>query len=122
MRIEEYEFWKIVESLGWGTKTTDYKAINQQLIDSGYDLNCLYKIFAKFKVELKHKISQWEQATGLSCDIGDDSFDDLASHIIGLGRKAYWSAINNPKLAYERAHNPYKSEEGYTESFAYIFN
>lgn len=122
MRIEDYDFWTIIESLGWGTKSTDYTALNKELKNSNYNLNVLYEIFAYYKTTLKHKISKWEDESGKSCGVGDDSFDDLTSHIIGLGRQAYLDAINNPEVAWHRARSKYGTPEGFKESFAYVFN
>lgn len=122
MRIEDYEFWKIVESLGWGTQTTDYNALNKKLRNSNYNSDVLYQIFSYYRSRLKKKISEWEEQTGRSLGLGDDSFDDLTSHIIGLGQKAYLEAMSNPEVAYRRAASKYGSPEGFKESFAYVFN
>jgi hypothetical protein len=105
-----------------GTKSTDYNSLNAQLRNSNYNLDVLYKVFAYYKAKLKHSISEWEDQTGKSLGLGDDSFDDLTSHIIGLGQSAYLEAINNPDVAWLRARSKYGSPEGFKESFAYVFN
>lgn len=122
MRIEHYEFWKIVEQLGWGTQTVDYKVAGARLRDMGLDIKALYEVFAQYKVELKSRIFDWEKANDQSCRVGDDRFDDLTSHIIGLGRTEYERVMIDPSLAVLRAQKHYEPEEGFVESFAYIFN
>lgn len=127
MRIEDYEFWKVVDDLGWATKTFDYEKLNQQLIESKYNMRSLIEIFYRYKVILKSTIFQWENITNTRLGIGDDSFDDLVSHIIGLGQEEYERVMANPELAYDRAKwardpkNDRKQSSGYIESFAYVF-
>ena len=46
--------------------------------------------------------------------VGDDSYEDLRAHIIGMGRKEFQKVMRNPELAYDRA-----VDGKYTESFSY---
>lgn len=122
MRIEHYQFWKIIEEFEWGTKTTDYKLLSTKLKSGNYNWRTIYEIFSEYKARLKNKICIWETENNKSLGVGDDSFDDLTSHIIGLGKKEYDNVMANPELAYIRAGKKYGSPEGFKESFAYIFN
>ena len=119
--MSDAQFWSIVKELGWGTRTTDYKAILKALVKLWDVSNAtdFRNTFDKLQMALKRRIEQWEDRSEVNLGIGDDSFDDLTAHIIGLGKREYDAVMQNPQLAYDRAQAPYGSKEGYRESFAY---
>lgn len=112
--MSESEFWRLTEPYGWGTRTTDYKKIKKDL---------MRKLTPEQATELSDAFWKLRGPLANALDpvvgIGGDSFDDLVSHIIGLGRREYQAVMRNPELAVARAHAPYGSKEGYTESFSY---
>ena len=56
-------------------------------------------------------------ATTVPCSC--DSFSDLLSHVVGLGKKEFSKVMKNPLLAYNRSMAKYGTKEGYEESFLY---
>ena len=123
----ESVFWKFVHSIGWGTKTTDSKKIKEGLMTT-IDLdfaNSIRDTGHMLKGKLGAAIDRWEQreesdpVTGKwkrnpRLPVGDDSYEDLRWHIIGLGKAEYEKNLANPELAYARA-----VKGDYKESFAY---
>ena len=110
------DFWNIIEYVGWGRKTYNYREIEELLIGelSTNSGPWFTKTFRKFKTVLDDKINQWERKSDKRLPLGDDGFSDLVSHIIGLGSKEYWKVMRDPELALKRA------ESGdYKESFSY---
>lgn len=109
----EDEFWKLTEPLGWGTKSTDYRVLGVQLLyqvgrDKLDELNQTYTVLRK----------RLDKAVGKHVDnLGDDGYNDLLAHIIGLGRMVYEHTIAHPELARQRA-----EEYDFTESFSYVFH
>lgn len=122
--MSESQFWKIVDGLGWGTRTTDYDAIKQLLMQrlSAQQSEEMRTTFARLREQLRGAMT--DRAAGMSIDmwnLGDDSFDDLISHIIGLGQREYERVLRDPQRAMPRArlgaHGP---RSGFTESFSYV--
>ena len=119
--MPEGEFWKMVAKIGWGTKTTDYKAIKAAILNkyhSAKQVDGIRETFGKLKGTLTKRLDSWmaSEAPALgvqSWGTGDDGFDDLISHIIGLGWKEYQAVMKDPKLAWDRAQK-YKYKESFT--------
>lgn len=116
--MSESEFWAITEPFGWGTKTTDFKPIKKALMArfSQAEAEELSLTFQTLKHKLMKVINRYERTTGDNVEVSDDGFDDLTSHIIGLGRAEYEANLKNPELAANRAR-----KRQYKESFAYCF-
>lgn len=114
--MSDSEFWSLVQKLGWGTRTTDSKMLSKAIMARYTPEQCngIRQAFSKFKSALNKKTQQWEQANEVNIAVSEDSFDDLLSHIVGLGHQVYEASFNNPKLVDQRA-----SARKYTESFAY---
>lgn len=114
MNKEEQElwFWNIVESCGWGTKTVDYNQIKKDLIKNLtlQESRRFFKVFSEKEQELS--IALFKHIKNL----GDDSYSDLISHIIGLGKKTYYQTLYSPDLGKERA-----LKYDFVESFRYCF-
>lgn len=106
----EIDFWSFTEPYGWGTKTTDFKEIKKDL---------MRRLTAEQAHAFRKSFEEYRGALYKACfhtveGCGDDSFSDLISHIVGLGRKEYEATLANPRLAQNRCR-----ENKYTESFAY---
>lgn len=112
----ETEFFDIIEQYGWGTKTVDYDAIKRDIMSkfTKSQSNQLQATFTILYRRLYNFVTLYEKQNDVSCDCGDDSFDDLLSHIIGMGRNEYNNSLDNPGLVIDRAH-----KYNFTESFAY---
>lgn len=124
-------FWEVIEKLDWkgACETSDapYKVVGQrlwELIKENPRLGRhLQETFRAYKQVLKTAIEDYEmKASGhrfcqktIIWHGCDDSFDDITSHIVGLGKDAYFAVLNDPILA-----NQYTDE--YVESFAYVFH
>lgn len=114
--MTEQEFWAITEPYGWGVSTTDYSAIRSDLIGriTPDESMLMFHTFRELKGKLMTAIEGYEHRTGARCPVGDDGFEDLCAHIIGLGKAAYEAHLANPALAIERA-----ERRDYKESFGY---
>jgi len=118
--IEEDEFWSLIETFDWPSDLS-YDRINSELLAGLYGprgktlaidnkfRSVKKALYEAIEDQLDYKGLEYEKVIGL----GDDSFDDLLSHIIGSGRKAYNKAFKNPVFAGKQPRN---------ESFAYSFN
>jgi len=120
--MPEGEFWKMVAKIGWGTKTTNYEAIKAAILNKYHtkqEIEGIHDTFGKLKDRLYRRLDEWMELNAPDLDnrgwgTGDDGFDDLCSHIIGLGKKEYDAVMKDPKLAWDRAR-----KGQYKESFSY---
>jgi len=115
------DFWKVVDQGGWGHKSTDPNKVKDVLLGlmNQAEAKRFDAQFGKLRRDLQRRINRWENLEDKSLGVSDDGFDDLTSHIVGMGRKEYGAVMGDPELAWERAHAPYGSKDGYKESFAY---
>ena len=118
------KFWATIKSTGWGTRTTDHEAAKQGLLDRlGVEEGVAFsETYREVKRRLKEQL--WDRVT----NVGDDSYDDLVSHIIGLGKKEVDAVVKDPQRAQVRADfgkgwwtgtKVIPDSEGYSESFSY---
>lgn len=115
------QFWAAVADIGWGTRTTDYKAIQKKLMKRWdvTEATAFRDTFDRFQGQLMNRLNQWERETGNDLGVGGDSFSDLTAHIIGLGKREFDAVMKDPQLAYDRAVARYGTRDGYVESFSY---
>lgn len=114
------ENWHKIESLGWGTKTTDYAAVSAKLQDglTPEGIVILRNFVYARQTELYKAIEKFEKKwRGLNIS-SDDGLSDVTAHIVGLGEKAFLRALANPKIIERR----YNTKDGYKESFLYCFH
>lgn len=110
-------YWRIIAELGWGTKTTDYKALKQELKESQTEatINQLeIFVWEKQKGLMEHLVDA-AGSEGINY-ASDDGFSDLTAHIVGLGKAKYLEVIDRPSIAMEMGINI-----DYAESFLYVF-
>lgn len=114
--MSEADFWKLIEPYGWGRKTIDYKPIKKSLLGKvpQDEAQALSDAFGKLKGSLAKAVSKWERENDKQLPVSDDGFDDLLSHIIGMGKREYEAALKDPAKVFERA-----NKGDYKESFAY---
>jgi len=108
--VPESTFWRIVDPIKWGTKTRDYNAVRQYLMKAltPQEAAGFATTFRKIKDKLDKKLSK--EVSGL----GDDGYNDLLAHIIGMGKTEYEAVMKNPELGVDRA-----DKHQFAESFAY---
>ena len=103
------DFWTLVKTIGWGTKTTDSQAVKVTLMRKGLAFCEAYGAH----VDALH--CALEQA---ACDAGydycNDSWSDTLNHVIGLGRDEYKANLDDPYKLVGR-----DAARDYTESFGY---
>lgn len=112
-------FWKLVDEIGWGTKTTDKNKIkrtlnyeyNREFIEAMRNIavrqrRALATIMDEFALKETGSISSY-------WGVSDDGFWDLTAHIVGLGKEVYDFICKNPI---------YAKTIKYQENFEYIFN
>lgn len=115
------KFWKIVDKLGWGTKSVDYEKLGMELLQHVSNKNeimdmktmaqdyrlALYCVIENFMDSEKKytKYGFWG---------GDDSFWDFTAHIVGMGKEVYEKVLKDPK-------NMTIVGNDYNENFEYLF-
>ena len=127
--MSDAEFWDVIADIGWDGKSQDWDKIKKKLLTtlSPDQIESLNGAFEKAKGGLYKKIDLWEKEEEIEAEedgrrprtlgLGDDSFSDLISHIVGLGKAEYDAVMKNPELAYKRAVG--RGPDGFTESFSY---
>lgn len=105
-------FWSLVNEIGWGTKTTDYESVESFLMNKYSWEQCeeFRMIAHNFQNDL------YKSCFSVVKSLGDDSFNDLLYHIVGLGHEEYQKVLKKPSLANERA-----IKYDFKESFIYCF-
>lgn len=102
-------FWTTVEFIGWGTKTTDYEAVEPLLRERG--LVWCREFYAVCR-NMRENLDAAARRAGY--DICMDAWDDTLHHTIGLGQREYEACLRDPKRLVNRYH-----KRDYVESFTY---
>ena len=121
-------FWELVEKLNWKEncrKDNCTKKLREKFYQLCEGNTYVMDYFNKYRNSLRHVLqcvlNEYELKTyGDRCaseffKYGDDSWNDMANHIIGMGKETYFAILNDPKLASEYT-------EDFVESFAYCFH
>lgn len=92
--------WKIIEEIGWGTKTTDYKAIKNKLMRtySPEDMKKFYDSVSALTNRLSKAVDAYTEENkrhNLPYG-GDDSYSDMLYHAVGMGKNYYDKALADP--------------------------
>ena len=124
--MNEEIFWKAVDDMGWEANGFDYDKIGKDLearIWAEYGDQQAGEIAKSLRLFMNNPYRRLYKAVDKAARDakayvgGDDSFDDLLNHIIGLGKAEYDRVMENPILAVERF-----QRDDYRESFAYCFH
>jgi hypothetical protein len=112
------QFWALVAEVDWATRLArpidEGKSILRERL-SRVDAAAFHARLQELRFSLHKVLTDWQEETGKEFEIGDDSFDDLICHIIGLGQREYEAVLADPAVALERA------ETGdFLESFLYL--
>ena len=113
---DEATFWEAVTDLDWAGTEGDYKLLERGILENWDD-----DFTREFDTLLREKtghlygvIDTYEKRNGVSCECGDDGFDDLRAHIVGLGKEEYDAVLADPMRAVTRG-----QASDYIESFSY---
>jgi len=121
-RAEEKAFWDLVSDIGWG-KPSRHKGKPSKVVQAAQEIpadvrRVLYDIASNKADELRSRYYAWvEQMGGEPGDmipLGDDSFDDLVSHVVGCGREVYDAAMRDPRFLVGM-------QDQAVENFRYLF-
>lgn len=120
--MNEEIFWKAVDDMGWEANGFDYDKIGKDLtarIWGSYEEQQAQEIAKSLYVFLNIHVARplYRVVDRYAHIGGNDAFDDLINHIIGLGKDEYDRVMANPALAVERFKN-----DDFKESFAYCFH
>lgn len=112
------EGWALVDKIGWGKsyQTLDTDVVKYRLAASlGLERSEAFSAWVDTKEHALYRaIDNWEKKFHKNFDLGDDSFGDLISHIVGCGKAEYDAILANPGLAYDRAR-----KDNFGEKFSY---
>lgn len=103
--ITDEQFWQEVEKIGWGRKILKSGTVQKMLsIAWGPEKSVVIRNRCRFfEKTLNVCLTKWSRQNEKPFGLGDDSFGDLVSHIVGLGRAEYEAVMANPELGYKRA-------------------
>jgi predicted DNA-binding transcriptional regulator AlpA len=109
------QMWSIIKEIGWGTKTTDYEKIQEWLVKN-YTIEQIQQFEdlcrtkkSKLYECLKDKAFKSQLSIGYT---GDDGFDDLCAHIVGMGKECFDKAMKERDVP-----TGFKYEENFFYSF-----
>lgn len=112
------KFWNEVALIGWGDTNPRrfYDTAKARLLRrwTGEFLEEFNEMKDELYSELGREIERVSHESGEGTGCGDDGYNDLLHHIIGLGKKEYEKTLDDPMLAIKRG-----QEYRYDESFAY---
>lgn len=102
----ESKTWSLIEEIGWGTKTTDYKAVKKKLMSEytleemqgfrekvNYFYNRVSDAVDKYVHDLRDEGGDHDLPYG-----GDDSYSDMCNHVVGMGKSYYEKVIKEPSI------------------------
>lgn len=119
-------FWDIVDKLNWKDNCNKHiEELQQKFYElcngNIYVMEYFFKVFLSYKDAVGYAIDEYDltenslRCSGYFFKGGDDSFDDLCSHIVGMGKDVTLAVIAHPGKAAEYF-------DKYVESFAYCFH
>ncbi|MGA7161355.1 MAG: hypothetical protein WBZ48_10160 [Bacteroidota bacterium] len=97
------EFWNILEQLSWGKRITDYKILKERLETSFPDKVLLLHRFIREKCDLlEDRLNGFAARYGTQrtyWGMDQNDFNEMVAHMIGLGKKRFYSVMQDPLLA-----------------------
>jgi len=115
--------WDIIGAIGWGTKTTDYDAINKALreVFSVTAIDSIGNDVRQLATNVYKRAEQEERGDENFFGFSDDGWSDATNHIVGLGKQAYDSFMDDPVTV--RTNLKKKGGDDWNvENFAYSFH
>ena len=110
--------WDLIGTFNWYSLTKDYGFdANEKLKEILIDVNntVLIKEMKNFIIDKREAL---KEKVGADVFIGsDDTFWDVTSHIVGMGKTMYEFAMNNPEVV-----NFVAMKKDYMENFEYAFD
>jgi hypothetical protein len=110
--------WALIEEINWKSRSRTrrgYEGGKQFLLDNFTKETCdaLRDFAKKQKNALYVRVANYESDYGRCGNYGgDDSYDDMLWHVVGLGEDVYNMIMDNPKLL---------DRIDFVESFSYCF-
>lgn len=118
--VTEEVFWEIVEEINWDERCEEISLDEENIrLMKRFNKEAareLQRISSEKEGEVYEAFEDYLYKEGTSVGLGDDSFSDLCSHIVGLGREEFEAHLNNPELIYQRA-----VKGNFKEKFSYVF-
>jgi len=112
------KFWSEIALIGWTDKPEKgfYDAAKARLLRrwTGEFIEAFDEMKDGLQSELARAVEAEEQKTGENSGCGDDGFNDLMNHVIGLGQKEYEASLAKPMQVIKRG-----QAYNYAESFGY---
>lgn len=102
--MSESDFWSIIQSIGWGTRTTNPKTIRERL-QRQLSPNQAQQMRDTFKDLHSGLFAVLRSNQMFPPGFNRLEADDLIAHIIGLGKLTYYKVRDNPQLATEMGSN-----------------
>lgn len=105
--MDSEQFWAIVAKAEWkdhrkrarGFELS--KRLLKKVLPTTSMLRDFRERFGAIRFLLDAAVSSWEEATGRTIRVGDDSYDDLLADIIGHGVELFDAVSKSPLLAFE---------------------
>ncbi len=97
------EFWNILEQLGWGKRITDYKVFRERLETAFPD-----KILPLHRFVMEKCTLMEDRLIGFATRYGTQKtywgidqldFGEMVAHMVALGKKRFYSVMQDPLLA-----------------------
>jgi len=104
----ENRFWELIDMAKW-------THVNYKKVKMMYVKTISLEEGKKFHSMFLQAINMLDMVAGEKIkNVGDDSYNDLLCHIVGMGRDSFYKHVNDFALIQERA-----NDENYKECFAY---
>ena len=129
--VDEAKFWELVSQVNWASDH-NYTRIKVELMKNlTPEAQEEYSnLFTKIRGRLGSKIDKYCEDNETSTHCSDDSFSDLLSHIVGLGKAEFDKVMADPELGVQRGQKgkyresfsfsvPYQSDREYTSKDKY---
>lgn len=112
-------FWDAIGECDWAYFAKDpkgYNRLKKEILLHWDDefIRSFCERVASAVSALQKRVTEWEGATGRQVPCSDDSFSDIAYHVVGLGKDEYEATLEDPKRFLRRA-----KKYDYRESFCY---
>ena len=120
---DESTFWKVIDAIQWGKKTTNFKSVASAIraaFASSKEAASFAKKFTKMldakAIQVADSVLLSDQKITKLAQIGRDRAVDQSYTVVGLGKEAFNAVMKNP-LAYVQA-----SEAATVEGLNYCFD
>ena len=99
MTAHEGKMWNLIGALGWVESNHNYEAIENLLLQQDDDTIHSFRDFVNERLgDLYERVDNYEAETDNRCGNygGDDSYGDMLSHVVGMGKLAFDTIMADP--------------------------